>query len=106
MKAETIVIDFFSVVPEISRQGRTVTGAAVNGLVEYVRSEQAKGSTIFFISGAAHDPFWRQNIERFLEKIGIRSVFVTHGLPDGFTMFISSKAFTFDGEHFPSPRAQ
>lgn len=101
MKAEVIVIDLWSVIPEIRKQGRNVTGMPVPGLVDYVKGEQARGSTVFFIAGAAHDPFWRQNIERFLEQLGIRAVFVSHGLPDGFTLFISSKAFKFDGEHFP-----
>jgi UDP-N-acetyl-D-mannosaminuronic acid transferase (WecB/TagA/CpsF family) len=101
MNAEIIVIDFFSVVSGLTKQGHKVTGTPVPGLVDYVRAEQAKGSTIFFIGGAAHDPFSRQIMERLIESIGIRAVFVTHGLPEGFTKFISSKAFTFDGEHFP-----
>jgi hypothetical protein len=101
MSAEIIVIDFFSVAGGLAKQRGKITGSYVAGLVEYVLAEQARGSTVFFIAGAAHDPFWRQSAERFLEQIGIRAVFVTHGLPDGFTKFISSKAFKFDGEHFP-----
>jgi hypothetical protein len=103
MSAKIIVIDFFSVVSEIDRVGRNLVGKPAPGLVDYVRSEQAVGSTVFVIAGAAHDPFFRQKVEHFLEGIGIRSVFVTHGLPDGFTLFISSRAFKFDGERFPSP---
>ena len=101
--AKIVVIDFFSVVSGISKQGRNIVGFVVPGLADYVRAEQDLGSAIFFISGNAHDPFWRQNIERFLEQIGIRSIFVTHGLPDGYTVFISSKAFKFDGTKFPDP---
>jgi hypothetical protein len=95
--AEIIVIDFFSVVSGLIKQGRHVTGTPVPGLVDYVRAEQAKGSTIFFVAGAAHDPFSRQMMERLLESIGIRAVFVTHGLPEGFTKFISEKAYKFAG---------
>jgi hypothetical protein len=97
MSAQVIVIDLFSVVPDITKQGRNVTGTPVPGLLDYVRTEQAKGSTVFFIAGAAHDPFWRQNIEYLLERLGIRAVFVTHGLPDGMSIFISTKAFPFHG---------
>jgi hypothetical protein len=100
MNAAIIVIDFMSVVTNVSR-GRNMTATPAPGLVEYVRHEQAQGSTVFFIAGMAHEPFWRQNIEHYLEKIGLRSVFVTHGLPDDFTLFISSRSFKFDGEHFP-----
>lgn len=101
MSAQIVVIDFYSVVSEVRKQERNITGKPVPGLVEYVRREQDKGSAIFFIAGAAHDPFWRQTIERFLEHLGIKAVFVTHGLPDGFSIFVSSRAFQFDGEHFP-----
>jgi hypothetical protein len=105
MSAGIVVIDFYSVVSEVSKRDRGITGKAAPGLAEYVRAEQDKGSAIFFIAGNAHDPFWRQTIERYLEGIGVKSVFVTHGLPDGFTLFISSRALKFDGsfpyEHKP-----
>ena len=99
--SQVIVIDFFSVVPELKKDGRNLSGTPAPGLVSWVTQAQEKGNTIYFIAGAAHDPFWRQNIERYLEQIGIRAVFVTHGLPDGYDWFVSTKAFMFDGEHFP-----
>jgi hypothetical protein len=100
--AEVIVIDIWSVVPLLAKMGHKMTGTPVPGLVDYVQGEQAKGSTVFFCAGQAHDPFFRQLLERYLESIGIRAVFVIHGIPDGFTIFISANAFKFDGKNFPS----
>jgi hypothetical protein len=100
-EAGIIVIDIYSVVPELQTpQLGTLRGTPVPGLVDYVKAEQNAGSSIFFIAGGAYDPWMRQQLERLLEGFGIRGVFVTHGLPDGFTLFISKHAWRFD-EHFP-----
>jgi hypothetical protein len=101
--SQTIVIDLWSVVPDLKKTGSRLTGTPVQGLVPWVRAAQDKGNSIFFCAGQAHDPFMRQLMERFLEGIGVRSVFVTHGIPDGFDWFVSSKAFPFDGQNFPVP---
>jgi hypothetical protein len=101
MTSQIIVIDLYSVFANLSEPGRNMRGIPVSGLRQYVEHEQELGSTIFFICGNAHDPFARQSIEAFLERNGLHSVFVTHGLPDGFNIFISTKAFRFHGEHFP-----
>lgn len=101
MNAELIVIDLYSVVHGLRGAGGSkMTGTPIPGLVDYVKAEQARGSTVFFIAGAAHEPWFRQQVERMLEGFGIRAVFVTHGLPDGFTLFISRHAFRLD-EHLP-----
>jgi hypothetical protein len=104
MTPKIIVIDIHSVFEGLSRPSRTMTGIPATGLKDYIQREQDKGSSVYFICGAAHEPFARQSIEHFLERIGLRAVFVTHGLPDGFDVFISSKAFKFDREHFPVPQ--
>jgi hypothetical protein len=99
--SEVIVIDLYSVVPDLAKEGRQLTGTAVPGLIDYVRQELERGSIIYMCAGKACEPFWRQQIENLLERIGIKSVFVTHGVPDGFTLFISRNAFEFN-EHFPT----
>jgi hypothetical protein len=99
--SKTIVIDIWSVVPDLSRVASKLVGTPVPGLVRYVMNEQDGGSTVFFVAGQAHDPLMRQRMENFLESIGIRAVFVTHGVPDGFDVFISAKAFKFNGSFPP-----
>lgn len=100
MSSKVIVIDFDSVSNTVRQSGKLV-GTVVPGLRKFVTNEQDGGSAVFFINGHAHEAYTRQLIERFLEGVGIRSVFVTHGLPSGYDLFISTKAFVFDGEHFP-----
>lgn len=99
--SQTIVLDLYTVVPDLHKAGSKLEGWPVKGLIPWVKAAQDKGHTVFFIAGQAHDGYMRQLIERFLESIGIRAVFVSHGLPDGFDWFVSNKAFMFDGEHFP-----
>jgi hypothetical protein len=97
----TIVVDIWSVVPDLRKSGSKYTGTPVPGLVPWVKACQEQGSTIFFCAGEAHDPYIRQLLERYLESIGVRSVFVTHGIPDGFHWFVSKRAWPFNGENFP-----
>lgn len=95
--SQTIVIDIYSVVPDLHKVGSKLQGTPVPGLVDWVKKAQDKGNAVFFCSGNAYDAFVRQLIERYLEQIGLRSVFVTHGIPDGFDLFIARNAFPFDG---------
>jgi len=100
--SQIIVIDIYSVVPDLQKTGSKLTGVPVKDLVSWVKAAQDQGHTIYFVCGAAHDAYMRQMLERYLEGIGIRAVFVTHGVPDGFNWFVSKYAFPFDGKHFPT----
>ena len=99
--SQIIVIDLYSVVPDLAKTGSRLSGTPAKSLAPWVKAAQDKGCTVFFCAGQAHDGYYRQLIEAFLQSIGIRACFVTHGVPDGFDWFVSTKAFMFDGEHFP-----
>jgi hypothetical protein len=100
MNSQVIAIDLASVFLNLEL-GRNTNGIRVPGLITFIAREQKRGSAIFFVCPQAHDPFHRQHIERFLENSGINAVFVTHGLPEGYDVFISRKAHKFDGTNFP-----
>ena len=101
MNSKIIVLDLYSVFDNLTELGRNMKGLPASGLRDYIRREQEIGSTVYFICGAAHYGYMRQCIENFLEKQGFKSFMVTHGLPDGFYLFISRRVFKFDGQHFP-----
>jgi|SRR5215472_1847073 len=98
--SQTIAIDLYSVVPDLHKVGSKLEGWPVKGLVPWVQAAQAKGHSVFFVAGNAHDAYMRQLIERLLEGFGLRAVFVTHGMPYGFDAFISTRAVVFNGQ-FP-----
>lgn len=96
MKASTVLIDLESVVTDLV-VGMKITGNLKPGLDRAIQRYLADGCAIFFVWGPAREPAKRQGLENFLDRAGVKHVFVMAGFPDKWDILISSKAFEFKG---------